>query len=110
MAESTKIYMGVPQTTKLPVYDTKKGNKVTITKIILTNTEEKNVSGEIKVAKATVTVNTMDVMKNIEVAAGETKLLDVFIVLEENDVLSLQQDTINAINVTVCGLSENTYQ
>ncbi|PHF94242.1 hypothetical protein [Bacillus wiedmannii] len=100
MAESTKIYMGVPQTVKLPVYDTTPGTRVTATKMILTNTDET------KDAKVTVTVNTMDVMKNIDVKAGETKILDIYIVLEPKDVLSLQQDTLNAVNVTIGGLSE----
>ncbi|MED3036010.1 hypothetical protein CBR56_25115 [Bacillus thuringiensis] len=106
MAESTKIYMGVPQTSKLPVYEARQGSKVTATKMILTNTNDTTD------AKLTVTVNTMDVMKNLVVKAGETQILDVLIVLEPNDVLSLQQDVLNAINVTVCGTKEqdNLYQ
>ncbi|MED3036995.1 hypothetical protein CBR56_28925 [Bacillus thuringiensis] len=106
MGESTKIYMGVPQTSKLPVYEARQGAKVTATKMILTNTSDATD------AKLTVTVNTMDVMKNLVVKAGETQILDVLIVLEPNDVLSLQQDVLNAINVTVCGTKEqdNLYQ
>jgi flagellar motor switch protein FliM len=100
MVESTKIYMGVPKTAPIPVYDTKQGTRVTATKMILTNTDE------VKEAKLTVTVNTLDVMKNLKVGAGETKILDVLIPLESGDVLSLQQDVLNAINVTIGGTKE----
>lgn len=54
-------------------------------------------------AKLTLTVNTIDVMKNYVVAAGTTEALDLYVVLEEGDAISLQQDTENAINVTLNG-------
>ncbi|MGQ7099796.1 hypothetical protein ACUOAQ_17985, partial [Escherichia sp. SP-MK] len=46
-----QIYLGVPQTAKLQVYDVKTGKQVTIKQMIITNTNETD-------AKLTVTVNT----------------------------------------------------
>lgn len=105
MNQSIKIYVGVPQTAKLPVFEAKQGNRVTATKMIITNTTETD-------AKLTVTLNTIDIMKNIIVPGGETKFLDIAIVMDPNDKLFLQQEKENAINVTIGGTLEtasNTY-
>ncbi|HFK1791377.1 TPA: hypothetical protein ACGXGE_004180 [Bacillus pacificus] len=105
MNQSIKIYVGVPQTSKLPVFEAKQGNRVTATKMILTNTTETD-------AKLTVTLNTIDIMKNITVLGGETKFLDIAIVMDPNDKLFLQQEKENAINVTIGGtleIASNTY-
>lgn len=99
MNQSIKIYVGVPQTVKLPVFEAKQGNRVTATKMILTNTTESD-------SKLTVTLNTIDIMKNIIVPGGETKFLDIAIVMDPNDKLFLQQEKENAINVTVGGTLE----
>ncbi|PHB06812.1 hypothetical protein COE84_28475 [Bacillus wiedmannii] len=99
MNQSVKIYVGVPQTDKLPVFEVKQGSRVTATKMILTNTTETD-------AKLTVTLNTIDIMKNVNVPGGETKFLDIAIVMDQNDKLFLQQAKENAINVTIGGVLE----
>lgn len=99
MNQSIKIYVGVPQTAKLPVFEAQKGNRVTATKMILTNTTETD-------AKLTVTLNTIDIMKNITVSGEETKFLDIAIVMDSSDKLFLQQEKENAINVTIGGSLE----
>ncbi|WP_242305804.1 hypothetical protein [Bacillus cereus group sp. BfR-BA-01451] len=96
-----QIYLGVPQTDKLQVYDVKPGKQVTIKQMILTNTD-------VEAAKLTVTVNTIDIMKGIVVNSGETKFLDLTVVLNENNTLSLQQEKTNAINVMISGTEEST--
>ncbi len=96
-----QIYLGVPQTDKLQVYDVKPGKQVTIKQMILTNTDA-------EAAKLTVTVNTIDIMKGIVVNPGETKFLDLTVVLNENNTLSLQQEKTNAINVMISGTEEST--
>ncbi|PFN11521.1 hypothetical protein, partial [Bacillus cereus] len=57
-------------------------------------------------AKLTMTVNTVDIMKDRIVKAGETEVIDMFIVLNPNNTLSLQQDKTNALNVMISGVSE----
>lgn len=94
-----QIYLGVPQTDKLQVYDVKPGKQVTIKQMILTNTDA-------EAAKLTVTVNTIDIMKGIVVNPGETRFLDLTVVLNENNTLSLQQEKTNAINVMISGIEE----
>lgn len=99
MAQAIQIYLGVPQTTKLPVYDVKQGTQVTIKQMIVTNTDSVD-------SKFTVTVNTIDIMKDHSVKAGETKVIDMFVVLNQSNTLSLQQEKANAINVMVSGTFE----
>ncbi|MED2932860.1 hypothetical protein P4308_12140 [Bacillus wiedmannii] len=94
-----QIYLGVPQTVKLPVYEAK--GQTTIKQMIFSNTLETE-------AKITVTVNTIDIMKKLIVGPGETKVIDTTIVLNPNDRLSLQQETENAINVMINGVTEST--
>lgn len=94
-----QIYLGVPQTTKLPVYEGKPGEQTTIKQMILSNTTDAD-------AKITVTINTIDIMKNLIVHAGETRLIDLSIVLNGNDRLCLQQEKENAINVMINGVLE----
>ncbi|AXY05487.1 hypothetical protein CUC43_00370 [Bacillus thuringiensis LM1212] len=100
--QSVKIYVGVPQTAKLPVYEAKQGNRVTATKMILTNTDT-------VASKVTITLNTIDIMKDILVAGGETKFLDIAVVMDPNDTLSIQQEKQNAVNVTITGVLESTF-
>ncbi|GAB6483371.1 hypothetical protein bcgnr5371_57500 [Bacillus cereus] len=94
-----QIYLGVPQTTKLPVYECQPTQQTTIKQMIFSNTNETD-------AKITVTVNTVDIMKDYIVKAGETKFIDVAIVLNPKDRLCLQQEKVNAINVMVNGTWE----
>lgn len=95
-----QIYLGAPQTSKLPVYDVKPGQQVTIKQMIFTNTDAAD-------AKITVTINTVDIMKDYVVKAGETQLISTDIVLNENNTLSLQQEKPNAINAMISGVSES---
>lgn len=67
--------------------------------MIFTNTKESD-------AKLTITVNTIDIMKNYIVKAGETRFLDTSVVLDPNDTFSVQQETENAINVSISGILE----
>lgn len=90
-----QIYLGIPQTQKLPVYDVK-GRLVKVTQIIFSNTSAED-------SKITVTVNTTDIMKNFVIKANETILIPMSLVLSQNNVLSLQQDKENAVNVTISG-------
>lgn len=91
-----RMFLGVPQTDKIQVYKVQTGRQAVITQAILTNTSAED-------AKLTLTINTIDIMKGYTVAAGETKILDLYIVLNEEDSVSLQQETANAINVTLNG-------
>lgn len=94
-----QIYLGVPQQTKLPVYDVQPNQQVTVKQMIFSNTSAED-------AILTVTVNTVDVMKDLVVKAKDTKIIDMAIVLNPNDRLSLQQENLNAINVMVNGIVE----
>ncbi|HFJ9331884.1 TPA: hypothetical protein ACGW5B_005345 [Bacillus paranthracis] len=94
-----QMYLGVPQQTKIPVYEVQSNQQSTVKQVILTNTDSED-------AKITITVNTVDIMKNLVVAAGETKLLNIEIVLNQNDRLLLQQEKVNAINVIISGVTE----
>lgn len=94
-----QMYLGVPQQTKIPVYEVQSNQQATVKQVILTNTDSED-------AKITITVNTVDIMKNLVVAAGETKLLKIEIVLNQNDRLLLQQEKENAINVIISGVTE----
>lgn len=91
-----QIYLGVPQKNVLTVYECPQGQQVTIKQIIFSN-------AEITDSKITVTVNTTDVMKDFVIKAGETKIIDVAIVLNPGDRLHLQQEKVNAINVMITG-------
>lgn len=92
----TRFYLGTPQTTKMVVHTVGQGRNAVITQGVFTNTTAKE-------AKLTLTVNTIDIMHNLTIGAGETKVLELGIVLESEDTVSLQQDVANAINVTLNG-------
>lgn len=96
----TRIFLGVPQTDKIQVYkvpqERREDGRTVITQAILTNTTSEE-------AKLTLTVNTIDIMKDLDVPANGTKVLDLYIVLNEGDTVSLQQNTTNAINVALNG-------
>lgn len=91
-----RIFLGVPQTDKIQVYKVPQNRRSVITQAILSNTTAEE-------AKLTLTVNTIDVMKDLVVPANETKILNLYIVLNEGDTVSLKQDTTNAINVALNG-------
>lgn len=98
-----QIYLGAPQTQKLPVYESQQGQQTTIKQMILSNTTEVD-------SKITVTINTIDIMKDLIVKVGETKVIDLSIVLNSADRLSLQQEKANAINAMISGvLEQNIY-
>ncbi|PFC88563.1 hypothetical protein CN272_11360 [Bacillus anthracis] len=95
-----QIYLGVPQTAKLPVYEVIPGNKTTIKQLIFTNTDT------VADSKITITVNTTDIMKDYVVKAGDTKIIDANIILDSSNTLVLQQEKTNAINVMINGITE----
>lgn len=92
----TRFYLGAPQTDKIQVYQVGTGRSASITQAIVTNTTDTD-------AKLTLTVNTVDVLRNYNIAAGQSEMLDIFVVLKDGDTVSLQQDTTNALNVTLNG-------
>ncbi|PDY76959.1 hypothetical protein [Bacillus cereus] len=92
-----QVYLGVPQKNVLTVHEVQPGQQLTIKQIIFSNAEETD-------SKITVTVNTTDIMKNVTIKGGETKILDLAIVLNQGDRLHLQQEKINAINVMINGV------
>lgn len=94
-----QIYLGVPKTSAFQVYSVKPQKQVTIKQMILTNTDAED-------SKITVTVNTIDIMKDLIVKSGETRFIDLNVVLNESNTLSLQQEKTNAINVVVSGVEE----
>lgn len=96
MAQPIQIYLGVPQISKLPVYNVTSGQQVTIKQVIVTNTSETD-------SKITLTVSSIDIMKDYVVKAGETQFVNMNAVLEKNNTLFLQQEKANAINVLISG-------
>lgn len=96
-----QIYLGVPQTVKLPVYEGKPNEPTLIKQMICSNTDTTD-------SKITVTINTIDIMKDIIIKAGETRIMDLSIVLNPGDRLSLQQEKQNAINVMINGSVESS--
>lgn len=93
-----RMFLGVPQVDKIQVYKVSEGRRAVITQAILTNTESED-------ASLTLTVNTIDVLRDYVVPANESKVIDLFIVLNESDTVSLKQETVNAINVSLNGQS-----
>lgn len=93
----TRFYLGTPQTDKIQVYQVAAGRSASITQAIVTNTTDAD-------ANLTLTVNTVDVLRNYNIGAGQSEVLDVFVVLKDGDTVSLQQDTVNALNVTLNGV------
>ncbi|GAB6742221.1 hypothetical protein bcgnr5412_54830 [Bacillus cereus] len=94
-----QMYLGSPQQAKLPVYEVQSNQQATVKQIVLSNTVTTD-------SKITVTVNTIDIMKDLIVTAGETRIIDTTIVLNQNDRLSLEQEKLNAINVMINGVIE----
>lgn len=93
----TRFYLGAPQQEKIQVYQVPTGRSASITQAILTNTTATD-------AKFTLTVNTVDVLRDYIITAGESKILDLYVVLKDGDVVSLSQETANALNVTLNGV------
>lgn len=91
-----RMFLGVPQVDKIQVYKVSDGRRAIITQAILTNTDKED-------ATLTLTINTIDVLREYNVPAGESKVIDLFIVLDETDTVSLKQETANAINVALNG-------
>jgi len=95
--EPTQVYLGTPAVAQTQVYAVPAEQKMIVKQFILSNTAVAD-------ARITVTVNAVDVMKSYLVPTGKTEVLNVSMVLNSNDTLSLQQDTASAINVMVNGL------
>ncbi|PHA27754.1 hypothetical protein COE84_26760 [Bacillus wiedmannii] len=96
-----QIYLGSPKTTIMQVYKVPsmpQPRLATVTQIIFTNTEETE-------AKVTVTINTIDIIKDYIVKAGDTTIIPMSL-LKDDDSISLQQEKKNAINVTISGVLE----
>ena len=96
MKWAVRMFIGTPQTDKIQVFKVSNNRCAVVTKAILTNSTEEE-------SWVTLTVNAIDVIRKLKVAAGETRFLDLYIVLNDGDSLSLQQETDNAINVTLNG-------
>ncbi|MBJ8111724.1 hypothetical protein JDS99_19165 [Bacillus cereus group sp. N6] len=94
--EPIQIYLGSPQKNALQVYVVPKNSRATIKQMILTNTTETD-------AKITMTVNTVDIMKDYVVKANGTEIIPLSVVLTEGNTLYLQQEKTNAINVLISG-------
>ncbi|MCT1798487.1 hypothetical protein [Aerococcus viridans] len=93
----TRFYLGAPQHEKIQVYQVPTGRAASLTQAIVTNTTDGD-------AKFTLTVNTVDVLRDYIITAGESKILDLYVVLKDGDVVSLSQETANALNVTLNGV------
>lgn len=93
-----RMFLGVPQTDKIQVHKVGDNRNAVITQMILSNSDSETAS------KVTLTINTIDVMREISVEAGETRIIDLYIVLSESDTVSLQQEKANAVNVTINGM------
>ncbi|WP_305928080.1 hypothetical protein [Bacillus mycoides] len=89
-----QIYLGKPQTEKLPVYDVQPGQQVNVTQIIINNSLETD-------QKVIMTVNTIDILTMKAVPGDNVRVLDI--VLNPGDKLLLKQETENAVNVMVNG-------
>lgn len=95
--EITRFYLGAPQQEKIQVYQVPTGRSASLTQAIVTNTTEED-------AKFTLTINTVDVLRDYTITAGESKILDLYIVLKDGDVVSLSQEASNSLNVTLNGV------
>lgn len=95
--ENTRFYLGAPQIEKIQVYQVPTGRSASLTQAIVTNTTDGD-------AKFTLTVNTVDVLRDYIITAGESKILDLYVVLKDGDVVSLSQETANALNITLNGI------
>lgn len=93
----SRFYLGTPQIDKIQVYRVPTGRTASITQAIVTNTTDADV-------KLTMTINTTDILNNYVIKANESKVLDLYVVLQDGDVVSLCQDTLNALNVTLNGV------
>lgn len=91
-----RMFMGTPQVDKIQVYKVPSGRSAVLTQVILSNTDAEE-------SKLTITINTIDIMRDYVVGAGETKVIDLYVVLNEDDTVSLQQEKANAVNVTLNG-------
>lgn len=91
-----RMFLGVPQVDKIQVYKVQEGRNAVITQVILTNTEKEDTS-------LTLTINTIDLLRDYVVPAGKSEVIDLFIVLNGTDTVSLKQETANAINVSLSG-------
>ncbi|MCU4900793.1 hypothetical protein OB975_25405 [Bacillus cereus] len=96
--KSVQIYLGKPQTEKLVVCDVQQNQQVTVKQVILNNSLDTE-------QKVVLTLNTIDIM-SIKVKPGDN-VRDTFIVLNSGDKLLIQQETENAVNVMINGVSES---
>ncbi|HFK1424727.1 MULTISPECIES: hypothetical protein [Bacillus cereus group] len=92
-----QIYLGKPQKEKLVVCDVQQGQQITVKQLMFNNSldTEQNV---------VLTLNTIDIMTT-KVKSGDD-VRDTFIVLNPGDKLLIQQETENAVNVMINGVSE----
>ncbi|MFA2589990.1 hypothetical protein AB1I81_28195 [Bacillus mobilis] len=97
MTKPIQIYLGKPQTDKLVVCDVLSNQQITVKQMIFNNSLETE-------QKLVLTINTIDIM-TIKVKNGDD-VRDTFIVLNPGDRLLIQQETENAVNVMINGISE----
>ncbi|MGD2278319.1 hypothetical protein [Bacillus wiedmannii] len=97
MVQPIQIYLGKPQKEKLVVCDVQQGKQITVKQLMFNNSLDTE-------QKVVITLNTIDIMTT-KVKSGDD-VRDTFIVLNPGDKLLIQQETENAVNVMINGVSE----
>ena len=92
-----KVYIGAPTTTATSVYSVNVGKKLIVKNIVFTNVSSLD-------STITVTLGGRDIVKDYTVTTKDTVTLDLAIVLEQGDAISVRQGTADAVNLFISGL------
>jgi hypothetical protein len=96
-ATAKRLYGGVPNTTSSTIYTVPSGKTVIVKNITICNTTGSS-------ALITVWCAGVAIINALSVAANDTVVLDLSLVLNANETITANQGTTNAIHLTISGV------
>uniref|UniRef100_A0A7U3YCT9 Uncharacterized protein n=1 Tax=Geobacillus sp. (strain Y4.1MC1) TaxID=581103 RepID=A0A7U3YCT9_GEOS0 len=92
-----RLYKGTAGTTSTTVYTVPASTTTIVKNIVLTNKTG-------SAATITITIAGTEVVYNYSVAANDTVVLDLSLVMSATEIITVQAGTANAINVYISGV------
>lgn len=92
-----KLYIGTPGTTSATLYTVPASTTTILKNVVLSNTTATT-------AVVTIGVGGKNILTNYTVAANDTAVVDLSLVLSASDTITCVQTTANAVNVFLSGV------
>ena len=96
-ATPKRLFKGTAETTSTTVYTVPESTTTIVKNIVLTNKTANN-------AKITITIAGTEVICGYSVAANDTVVIDLSLVMNATETITVQSGTANAINIYISGV------